>query len=247
MSQYLGTIQVGNNPKPTVEIYLDSYRREGTRVFAYFSYRLLALSGYDRWGYDVILNWGFKLAGENPWNGHSITVQPINQWQWGEKWGSFSVENFDTGTYNASALSFNFNLSSQAGSGTGFDYLLSYEAEYTNPVSGSVSATSVDGYFSNTTISWSGFQHGLNNGIKEYEVWYLESSDNNNWSERKFIQKVYTSETYGQIDWSGGQEGKYYKFGVVALGTVSGTYSDTNFYTGSFRKSIFSYCSCTRS
>ena len=73
------------------------------RVFAYFSYRLLALSGYDRWGYDVILNWGFKLAGENPWNGHSITVQPINQWQWGEKWGSFSVENFDTGTYNASA------------------------------------------------------------------------------------------------------------------------------------------------
>ena len=91
MSQYLGTIQVGNNPKPTIEIYLDSYRREGTRVFAYFSYKLLALSGYDRWGYDVILNWGFKLAGENPWNGYSITVQPINQWQWGEKWGSFSV------------------------------------------------------------------------------------------------------------------------------------------------------------
>ena len=28
MSQYLGTVQVGNNPKPTVEIYLDSYRRE---------------------------------------------------------------------------------------------------------------------------------------------------------------------------------------------------------------------------
>jgi hypothetical protein len=238
MSQYLGTIQVGNNPKPTVEIYLDSYRREGTSVFAYFSYRLLALGGYDRWGYDVILNWSFKLAGENPWNGHSITVQPINQWQWGEKWGSFSIENFDTGTYNACALNFNFNLSSQAGSGTGFDYVLSYGAEYTSPIAGFVSATNIDGYFSNTTISWSGFQHGLNNGIKEYEVWYLESSDNNNWSERIKIRNVYTSETYGQTDWSGGQEGKYYKFGVVALGTVDGTYSDINVYTGSFRKAF---------
>ena len=57
-------------------------------------------------------------------------------------------------------------------------------------------------------------------------------------SERKFIQRVYTSETYGQTDWSGGQEGKYYKFGVVALGAVDGTYSDTNFYTGSFRKAF---------
>ena len=66
----------------------------------------------------------------------------------------------------------------------------------------------------------------------------MESSDNSNWSERQFIQRVYTSETYGQIDWSGGQEGKYYKFGVVALGTVSGTHSDTNFYTGSFRKAF---------
>lgn len=104
---------------------------------------------------------------------------------------------------------------------------------YTVPGAGTTSASMSSGTF---TITWSGFTNGTNNAITTYELWYQESTNNSTWSARARVPNYTNRLSPRSFTTTFGTPGKYYRFCAVALGTVSGTYSNINAWGNSVLK-----------
>lgn len=104
---------------------------------------------------------------------------------------------------------------------------------YTVPGAGTTSCSMSSGTF---TITWSGFTNGTNNAITTYELWYQESTNNSTWSDRVRVPGYTNRLSPRSFTTTFGTVGRYYRFCAVALGTVSGTYSNTNAWGNSVLK-----------
>lgn len=113
----------------------------------------------------------------------------------------------------------------------GKTFTISVTGHYTIPGTGTTRCSQSNGTFS---ITWSGFSAGHNNPIKNYELWYQESTNNSSWGDRVIIS--YPSSSSSSYTWSGGTTGRYYRFCAVALGNISGTYSSTTAWSNSLQK-----------
>lgn len=123
----------------------------------------------------------------------------------------------------------------------------------TAPTAGWISATpsgnnaTNNGWFEQVTLSWGGFGHGVNNTIGFYEIWYQESNDNVNWSDRIRVFNVNSTATSGNTTIgsvniyssasSWGTRGAYYRWGIVAIGSNGNDmWSSTDLWSNSLRK-----------
>lgn len=119
------------------------------------------------------------------------------------------------------------------GGGRCFKFTISVPGTYTVPGAGTTSCSMSNGTF---TITWSGFTNGTNNAITTYELWYQESTNNSTWSNRARVPGYTNRLSPRSFTTTFGTVGRYYRFCAVALGTVSGTYSNTNAWGNSVRK-----------
>ena len=144
----------------------------------------------------------------------------------------------DTGTWNigADTTSITVNVSEDfysGGYGPGSkltaSFTITVPKRQTDPVAGTTRAS----YSKNTfSISWSGFQAGINNPIDHYELWYQKSTNNSTWGTRVLLTGNTTGTSYL---WTGGTWNTYYRFCAVAL-DKDGKYSSTTAYSSSVRK-----------
>ena len=80
------TIQMGENPKPTCTISLASSSFDNGTATATFNYTLSAMSGYNYWGYGVVLEYGSSSS-----LGSKVTLNGTSPSQWSSKSGSVTI------------------------------------------------------------------------------------------------------------------------------------------------------------
>lgn len=116
------TIQMGQNPKPTCSIFLSSSSFDNGTATATFNYTLSAMSGYNYWGYGVVLEYGGSSS-----LGSSITLNSKSPNQWSAKSGSVTIAKNDV---SSSPQSFYFRLSSLASTAGTPGSTSSYSVEF---------------------------------------------------------------------------------------------------------------------
>ena len=101
------------------------------------------------------------------------------------------------------------------------------------------------GWFESVYLDWNSWGGSNDGGIKGFEVWYRESSDNKNWSGRVHVTTIWTTNNYGNYtigsvnqassgsNW--GARGYYYQWCIVGL-TNGGHHSSTEFWSSTYRK-----------
>ena len=151
------TIQMGENPKPTCTISLASSSFNNGTATATFNYTLSAMSGYNYWGYGVVLQYGGSSS-----LGSSVTLNGTSPSQWSAKSGSVTITK--TGV-SSSPQYFYFRLNSVASTagtpGSTSSYSVTYNVDKKTEFGGANDFT-----LEGTTSAWftpykSSYTHNL--------------------------------------------------------------------------------------
>lgn len=160
------------------------------------------------------------------------------------------------------------NLSGTSASSCTSEATIPAYVNYTDPTTGNLAAYAYDnrknntvnagGWFESAYIDFNSYKNGTNNPIKYYELWYQQCDDNGsgspngNWSGRVHVRSMDISEntqynakkivgsvnnTTTSSNW--GDRGKWYRWNITAIGTVSGTWSNTDIWTSPMRKCTY--------
>lgn len=116
------SIQMGESPKPVCTISLASSSFNNGTATATFSYTLSAMSGYNYWGYGVVLEYGGSSS-----LGNNVNLIGTSTNQWSEKSGSITVTKTNVST---SPQYFYFRLNSVAATSGTPGSTRSYEVPY---------------------------------------------------------------------------------------------------------------------
>ncbi len=116
------SIQMGENPKPTCTVSLASSSFDNGTATATFSYTLSAMSGYNYWGYGVILEYGGSSS-----LGSSVTLINTSTSQWSAKSGSVTITKTNVST---SPQHFYFRLNAVASTAGTPGSTSSYSVEF---------------------------------------------------------------------------------------------------------------------